>query len=132
MLKYEARRCETPSHEKWCVCIDGVPGPTFDTEVQATAEAVRLQASWDALVEWVKKQGGVLREANTKNGRHIGSVLQADKLHSLQHQGRSEYTIHLQAALSQSLIVGRKTDITYCNGHGTVAMKQEHELSRDR
>jgi len=132
MPKYEARRCETPNHEKWCVCVDGVPGPAFDTEGQAITEAERLQMSWDALVEWVKEQAGVLREANTENSRHIGSVRQADELHALQSQGRSEFTIHLQAALSQPLTVGQEADITYYNGHGTVDMKQKHERGNSR
>lgn len=133
MPKYEARRCETPNHEKWCVCVDCVPGPVFDTEEQATAEAERLQASWDAMLERAKKEGaGVLREANIEKGRHIGPVRHADELHALQCLGRTEYAIHLQAALSRPLTVGESADITYCNGRGSVAVKQEQERGSNR
>lgn len=132
MPKYEARRCETPNHEKWCVCVDGVPGPAFDTEEQSTAEAERLQASWDAMVEWVNEQAGVLREANIENGRHIGPVHRANELHALLYLGKAAYTIHLQAALSRHLAVGKSVDITYCNGRGFVAVKQEQERGKSR
>lgn len=128
MAKYEARRCEPPDHLRWGVYVDGLLGRVFDTEEQAAAEAVRLQASWDAMLEQVNAKAGVLREG----ARHIGPVQYTDELHALQYVGRSAYFIHLQAALSRPLTVGENADITYCNGRGAIKLKQnqEHGVSR--
>jgi len=86
------------------------------------------------MLERVKDKAGVLQEINIGKGLYIGKVLNADEQHALQCVGplTSTYAVHLQAALSQPLVVGTIAKTTNRNGRGFIAGNQEHDIARGR
>jgi hypothetical protein len=96
-----------------------VPRPT-PAPAQTLAE--RLRESFEALVNWVKKQGGGLKEIDTERAQCFGAVVQLDDLHAVQRVGRGTYAIHKLDQLDKvPALDDSKTEIKYSSGRGTVS-----------
>ena len=105
-----------------------IPAPRHQTPaVQAPAPAPaptlaeRLAESLQRLLDWIKGQGGVLKEINTEKADCDGAVVQLDDLHAVQRVGRGTYAIHQLDKLDKvPTLDDPKTEISYRGGRGTV------------
>jgi hypothetical protein len=98
-----------------------VPRPTPALAVQAPTLAERLAKSLQRLLDWIKGQGGVLKEINTEKADCYGAVVQLDDLHAVQRVGRGTYAIHQLDKLDKvPTLDDPKTEISYRGGRGTV------------
>jgi hypothetical protein len=99
------------------------PAPAVQVPAPAPAPtlAERLAESLQSLLEWIKGQGGVLKEINTEKADCYGAVVQLDDLHAVQRVGLGTYTIHRLDQLDKVLALDDpKTEISYRGGRGTV------------
>ena len=77
--------------------------------------------SLQRLLDWIKGQGGVLKEINTEKADCDGAVVQLDDLHAVQRVGRGTYAIHQLDKLDKvPTLDDPKTEISYRGGRGTV------------
>ena len=102
-----------------------VPRPTPALQAPAPAPAQtlaeRLHESLKALVEWIKGQGGGLKEIDAERSTVCGPVVQLDDLHAVQRVGRGTYAIHRLDQLDKTPAVDDpKTEISYRDGRGKV------------
>ena len=105
-----------------------IPAPRHQTPaVQAPAPAPaptlaeRLAESLQRLLDWIKGQGGVLKEINTEKADCDGAVVQLDDLHAVQRVGRGTYAIYQLDKLDKvPTLDDPKTEISYRGGRGTV------------
>jgi hypothetical protein len=92
---------------------DPAPAPTL---------AERLQKSFEALMDWIKGQRGVLKEINAERSTCYGPVVQLDDHHAVQHLGRGTYSIHRLDQLDKiPALDDPKTEIKYADGLGKVS-----------
>ena len=103
------------------------PTPAPAPAVQAPAPAPvptlaeRLAESLQRLLDWIKGQGGVLKEIDTEKADCYGAVVQLDDLHAVQRVGRGTYAIHQLDKLDKVPALDYpKTEISYQGGRGTV------------
>ena len=99
------------------------PAPAVQVPAPAPAPtlAERLAESLQSLLDWIKGQGGVLKEINTEKADCYGAVVQLDDLHAVQRVGLGTYTIHRLDQLDKVLALDDpKTEISYRGGRGTV------------
>lgn len=90
----------------------------------------RISASFEAMLEWVKQQGGKLRELDKANGLAIGPIEHIDAHHCVQSQGRGDYCIHRLDELDRV----PRTDVTYEEIHyhdGRGHVKPQREQGMD-
>ena len=102
-----------------------VPRPTPALQAPAPAPAQtlaeRLAESLQRLLDWIKGQGGVLKEINTEKDDCYGAVVQLDDLHAVQRVGRGTYAFHQLDKLDKvPTLDDPKTEISYRGGRGTV------------
>jgi hypothetical protein len=97
------------------------PTPAPAVQAPAPAPAPTLAESLQSLLDWIKGQGGVLKEINTEKADCYGAVVQLDDLHAVQRVGLGTYTIHRLDQLDKVLALDDpKTEISYRGGRGTV------------
>ena len=99
------------------------PTPALQAPAPAPAQtlAERLHESLKALVEWIKGQGGGLKEIDAERSTVCGPVVQLDDLHAVQRVGRGTYAIHRLDQLDKTPAVDDpKTEISYRDGRGKV------------
>jgi hypothetical protein len=98
------------------------PTPTPAPAVQAPTLAERLHESLKALMDWIKRQSGELKEINAERADCYGAVVQLDDLHAVQRVGRGTYAIHQLDKLDKvPALDDPKTEISYRDGRGQVA-----------
>lgn len=89
----------------------------------------RIQASFEAMLEWVKARGGQLRPLNKEMGIAIGPIQHMDEYHCVQAQGRNDYCIHRLDELDRKPRMDLKVEeITYRRGRGSVKPQPEQGM----
>lgn len=84
--------------------------------------AERLHESLKALMDWIKGQGGVLKEITAEKPNCYGAVVQLDDLHCVQRVGKGTYSIHRLDQLDKvPALDDPKTEIKYADGLGKVS-----------
>ena len=80
-----------------------------------------MAESLQRLLDWIKGQGGVLKEINTEKDDCYGAVVRLDDLHAVQRVGRGTYAFHQLDKLDKVPALDYpKTEISYQGGRGTV------------
>jgi hypothetical protein len=96
------------------------PRPVAERPAPTLAE--RLHESLKFLMDWVKRQGGVLKEIDAERADCYGAVVQIDDLHAVQRMGRGTYAIHQLDRLDKiPALDDPKTEISYRAGRGAVS-----------
>jgi hypothetical protein len=70
--------------------------PDQGNSIQPPAKSLkeRLNASWEAMVGWIKGAGGKVVEIDEQRSEHHGPVFQLDDWHAVQSTGRGLFAIH--------------------------------------
>ena len=84
--------------------------------------AERLHESLKALMDWIKGQGGVLKEITAEKSDCYGAVVLLDDLHCVQRVGKDTYSIHRLDRLDKLPALDEPTtEIKYSSGMGKVS-----------
>lgn len=119
-LQAEMKRLESPKAPN-----QPTPQPTPEK-----SPGERIQASFEAMLEWIRQQGGKLRELNKASGLAIGPIEHIDAHHCVQSQGRGDYCIHRLDELDRV----PRTDVSYEEIHyrdGRGHVKPQREQGMD-
>jgi hypothetical protein len=92
-----------------------------------------FSASFEAMLEWIKAQGGQLRPLNKEMGIGIGPITRMDEYHCVQAQGRNDYCIHRLDELDRMPRTDvRIEEIYYRGGRGHLKPQREQGMDFGR
>lgn len=100
------------------------PGQGNSIQLPAKSLKERLNASWAAMLDWIKGVGVHVAIDTNLNQSHGGPVKYLDDLHAVQSKGQGRYAIHKLADLDKvPQLDDPKMTIRYQDGKGTVEGK---------